>query len=233
VSAGVLNILSGGAAQGLVGRMAPAFEAQTGLAVSGTFGAVGMMKNKLLDNAPCDVAILTAALIEELATAGHVVAGSATALGKVSTGIAVKSGEAMPPVATADDLRAAFRAARGIYHPDPVKATAGIHFMKVLTELGLADELAARLRPFPNGNVAMTEMARASEHGLIGCTQITEIVFTPGVELVAPLPAPYGLATVYTAAVTTRSTVAEQARALIASMAAPEAADVRRACGFD
>jgi molybdate transport system substrate-binding protein len=228
-----LHILSGGAAQGLVGQMTRAFEAQTGLTVSGTFGAVGLMKSRLLDNASCDVAILTAALIQELAAGGHVIADSATALGSVSTGIAVKTGEAMPPVATADDLRAAFRAARGIYHPDPVKATAGIHFMKVLTELGLADELSPRLRPFPNGNIAMTEMARANEGGLIGCTQITEIVFTPAVELVGPLPAPFGLATVYTAAVTTRSAAAAQARTLIALMSAPEATDVRRACGFD
>ena len=36
-----INILSGGAAQGLVGSLAPAFKAQTGLEIAGEFGAVG------------------------------------------------------------------------------------------------------------------------------------------------------------------------------------------------
>ncbi len=39
--------------------------------------------------------------------------------------------------------------ARGIYFPDPVKATAGIHFMSVLKRLGIDAELASRLQPFP------------------------------------------------------------------------------------
>ena len=42
-----LNILSGGAAQGLVGSLAPAFKAQTGLDIAGEFGAVGAMADKL------------------------------------------------------------------------------------------------------------------------------------------------------------------------------------------
>ena len=39
-----LWILSGGAAQGLVESLRPAFEAETGCAIEGTFGAVGAMR---------------------------------------------------------------------------------------------------------------------------------------------------------------------------------------------
>ncbi|MDO9405244.1 MAG: substrate-binding domain-containing protein [Polaromonas sp.] len=228
-----LHLISGGAAQGLVGQVAPDFSARTGLPVTGTFGAVGLMKTRLLEGAPCDVIILTAALIDELMAAGQLAPHSAVALGEVSTGIAVKSGDALPPVATPDELRDALRAATGIYVPDLVKSTAGIHVMKVLHTLGLADELADRLRAFPNGATAMAEMARCDEPGLIGCTQVTEILFTPGVDLVAPLPAPLGLSTVYTAAVTVHSALATDAHTLVRLLAAPEAAATRRACGFD
>ncbi|RZJ19735.1 MAG: ABC transporter substrate-binding protein, partial [Haliea sp.] len=89
-----LHLLSGGAAQGLVGQVSPAFTARTGLGITGTFGAVGLMKTRLLDNVPCDVVVLTAALVDELTAAGQLVAGTATALGAVSTGVAVKAGEA-------------------------------------------------------------------------------------------------------------------------------------------
>ena len=57
-----------------------------------------------------------------------------------------------------------------------------------------------RLRPFPNGATAMREMSHCPEMGLSGCTQVTEILNTPGITLVARLPKEFELATVYTAA---------------------------------
>ena len=222
-----LNILSGGAAQGLVCELESQFFAEAGRAVHGTYGAVGMMRDKLLAGEPCDVAILTQALIDQLSASGHVVAGSARALGLV------KTGEAMPKVDTPDALKAALLAAKGIYFPDPIKATAGIHVMNVLKKLGIAETVADRLRPYPNGATAMREMAASKDTGLIGCTQVTEILFAPGVELVARLPQEFELVTVYTAAVCTQSDQPQAARMLIDLLAGPEAAQKRLAGGFE
>ena len=228
-----LNILSGGAAQGLVAELESQFFAEAGRAIHGTYGAVGMMRDKLLAGEPCDVVILTQALIEQLTASGHVVAGSARALGLVKTGVAVKTGEAAPKVDTPDSLKAALLAAKGIYFPDPIKATAGIHVMNVLKKLGIAETVADCLRPYPNGATAMREMAASSEAGLIGCTQVTEILFAPGVELVARLPQEFELVTVYTAAVCTQSDQPQAARMLIDLLAGPEAAQKRLAGGFE
>ena len=122
---------------------------------------------------------------------------------------------------------------RCIYFPNPVKATAGIHFMKVLKALGIDAELADRLRPFPNGATAMREMSHCPEAGLIGCTQVTEILYTPGVKLVAPLPKEFELATVYTAAVCAGARHPEVARALIDLLSSAETAALRHAAGFE
>jgi molybdate transport system substrate-binding protein len=227
-----IHLLSGGAAFGLVSKLQDRFTADTGCNLAGTYNAVGAMRDQLLAGAPCDVLILTAALIAQLESSGHVVAGSARALGTVKTGVAVKTGEAMPPVDTPDELKAALRAATGIYFPDPVKATAGIHFMNVLMQLGIDTEVASRLRPFPNGATAMAAMAATSEPGLIGCTQVTEIRYTPGVQLVAPLPEAFELATVYTAAVSSTAANPLAAAALIALLAGAEAAPARLSGGF-
>ena len=72
-----IHLLSGGAAQGLVGRLQTAFAHDTGHDVQGRFGAVGLQKDALLAGTPCDVLILTRALIAQLEADGHVVAGSA------------------------------------------------------------------------------------------------------------------------------------------------------------
>jgi molybdate transport system substrate-binding protein len=62
-----LNILSGGAAQGLVGSLAAKFKALTGLDIEGEFGAVGAMADKLRQATPTDIVILTATLVAKLA----------------------------------------------------------------------------------------------------------------------------------------------------------------------
>jgi molybdate transport system substrate-binding protein len=229
----LIHLLSGGAAQGLVTQLEDRFQAQHQCSISASFGAVGMMKDSLLAGAPCDVLILTEALISQLTAQGEVVSGSAHALGVVKTGVAVKTGEPAPAVSSPAELKAALQAAQGIYFPDPVKATAGIHFMNVLKQLGLDAELAGRLHPFPNGAAAMTAMAQAAGPGLIGCTQVTEILSTPGVELVAPLPKEFELATVYTAAVCARATQPQAARDLIRLLVSADAAALRQACGFE
>jgi molybdate transport system substrate-binding protein len=228
-----IRVLSGGAAQGLVMQLRERFLADTGCAVEGTFGAVGAMRDKLLAGEPCDFVILTQALVDQLTAQGHVVNGSATPLGVVKTGVAVKAGEQAPGVASATSLKATLLAARGIYFPDPVKATAGIHFMKVLNTLGIADELAPRLRAYPNGATAMREMAQCSESGLVGCTQVTEILFTPGVQIVGLLPPEFELATVYTAGLCTKAREPQAARDFIARLAGSDAEALRRACGFE
>lgn len=228
-----LHLLSGGAAYGLVTQLQGRFAADTGCTLVGTFNAVGAMRDQLLAGAPCDVLILTAALIDQLEASGHVVAGSARALGTVKTGIAVKAGDARPAVGTPDELKAALLKATGIYFPDPVKATAGIHFLNVLKQLGIDSEVAGRLRPFPNGATAMGEMAKAGEPGVIGCTQVTEILYTPGITLVAPLPPAFELATVYTAAINASATSPQAAAALIALLTSPEVAPLRHAGGFE
>jgi molybdate transport system substrate-binding protein len=228
-----IRVLSGGAAQGLVTQLRERFLADTGYAIEGTFGAVGAMRDKFLAGEPCDILILTQALIDQLTAQGHVVSGTATPLGVVKTGVAVKAGEKTPAVSTAASLKATLLGARGVYFPDPVKATAGIHFMKVLNTLGIADELASRLRAYPNGATAMREMAQSSESGLVGCTQVTEILFTPGVQLVDLLPPEFELATVYTAGLCTKACEPQAARDFIARLADSDAAGIRRDCGFE
>jgi molybdate transport system substrate-binding protein len=235
-----LYLLSGGAAQGLFAQLRARFQAQVdaragqgGCAIAGRFGAVGVMVDSLLTGADCDVVILTQSLIDQLTDVTLVRPGSARPLGIVKTGIAVKTGEPAPDVRTPAGLKAALLAASGIYFPDPVKATAGIHFMKVLQALGIDAELAPKLRTFPNGATAMREMAQSKEAGLMGCTQVTEILYTPGVTLIANLPKKFELATIYTAAVCSRAQHPDLAAELIELLSAQDTAQVRRDAGFE
>jgi molybdate transport system substrate-binding protein len=227
-----LRLLSGGAAQGLVAAVTAKFTAQTGWSVDGEFGAVGVMAKKLRDGAAVDVMILTAALIDDLAHEGLVVASSTRAIGVVVTAVAVRSGDASPAIGDEAALRAALLAADAIYVPDIVASTAGIHVANVLHQLGVRDQVQQRLKIFPNGATAMRELARSTAQRPIGCTQATEIIATEGLKLVGALPEACALATVYSAAVTTRAADAEVTKALIEILVASEQREVREQAGF-
>lgn len=228
-----LQVLSAGAAQGLVASLAEDFGADTGARIDGTFGAVGAIRDRILEGAPCDAIILTAPLIATLESAGHVLEASATPLGHVRTGIAVRAGEPLPRIADGAALRKTLLDAAGLYFPDPELATAGIHFMRVLRELGIADQVASRFHAFPNGATAMRELSRASVPGLVGCTQITEIKYTPGVILVGALPPGFELSTVYSAAVGGAPREPDLAREFVRRLSAPATRALREAAGFE
>ena len=227
-----LNILSGGAAQGLVASLATAFTAQTGFDITGEFGAVGAMADKLRQGTPTDIVILTTAIVTKLAEEALVVATSIADIGLVETALAVRTSD--PPVTVKDaaSLRECLLASDAIYVPDTKASTAGIHVAKILAQLGIADEVAARLRIFPNGATAMREMAASGARRPIGCTQSTEIISTKGVMLSGMLPAGCELATMYTAGVTTKAAHAPEAQVLIDLLIGEGQREQRERAGF-
>jgi molybdate transport system substrate-binding protein len=227
-----LKILSGGAAQGLVASVAPKFKGMTGLDIEGEFGAVGAMAGKLRNGVPADIVVLTAAMVAGLARENLVVSASIADIGLVETAIAIRAGD--PPVSAGDAaaLRKALLAADAIFVPDTKASTAGIHVAKVLRQLGIADEVAARLKIFPNGATAMRNLAASTAPKPIGCTQSTEIIGTAGVMLSGPLPQGCELSTVYTAAVTTPAVNARHAQDLIDLLTGIEQRDLRERAGF-
>ncbi len=231
-----LNLLCAGAAQGLVSALQARWLGDTGSDIGGRFGAVGAMREALLAGEPCDVFVSTDKMIGELIEAGLLCADSRTdsraALGRVFTGIAVRAAAPHPDVATPEALKAALLAADAIYFPDALRSTAGIHFAGVMRDLGLFDTLEPRFRTYPNGAAAMREMAANLAPNLIGCTQVSEILFTDGVDLVAPLPARFELATTYTAAVSASAADPAQAQRFIALLAGADTRAMREAAGF-
>ncbi len=227
-----LVVFSAGAAKGVVEALAPAFRDDAGADVAGTFGAVGTIRAQFLAAPACDVLILTATMVDELARDGRVLRDTVAPLGDVLTGVAVRAGEAHPPIGDRAALSACFAQAQALYCPDVERATAGIHFVKVLGELGLWPAVAPRIRAYPSGAVAMRALADAAGPRLVGCTQVTEILYTPGVELVGTLPPEFALATTYSVAVAAHATQPALARRFAALLASPAVRELRVQGGF-
>lgn len=224
-----IRVLSAGAAKGLVGDLQAEFSAQTGEAIDGVFSAVGAIRDRFAAGEPCDVLILTAAQLAGLAAAGQVT--QVAPIGTVRTAVAVPTGHPAPDVSSGPALAAALRRASALFLPDPYKSTAGIHVRTVIEALGLEAAMASKLRPYPNGETAMRTMAEEAAPGSIGITQTTEILYTPGITLIGPLPPEHDLSTVYAAALS--ATAPAAARTLVDRLTGPASAELRRRSGFE
>jgi molybdate transport system substrate-binding protein len=227
-----VSILSGGAAQGLVRGLSDPFKAQTGFGIDGEFGAVGIMADKLRAGTAADLVILTQTLLAKLAEETLVIPSSISDVGRVETALAVRRRDPKVTVKTETDLREVLRSADAIYVPDTKASTAGQHVAKVLDQLGIAYEVASRLKIFPNGATAMRELAASTAAHPIGCTQATEIIATDGIALSGALPPGCELVTMYTAGVTMRAAHPQEAAALIALLTGADRKDLRQRAGF-
>jgi molybdate transport system substrate-binding protein len=228
-----LFVLSAGAAKAVVLSLQADVEREERVSLRTTFGAVGAMRDQWSAGAACDVIILSAKLLDELAGAGAIDAATRMSLGHVSTGIAVLAGCPAPLIANAEELKRTLLAATALYLPDPQRATAGIHCVDVLRRLDILATMQPRLRAFPNGAVAMGELASSADTHAIGCTQVTEILYTRGVTLAGKLPAGFELNTEYAAAVTTRAGEPELARRFVARLGGTATLAARRVGGFE
>ena len=227
-----VHLLSAGAAKGLVLALQPDFERASGLQLRQTFGAVGAMREQLDAGAPCDADRADALDDRCAGAAGRTVADSVRDLG---SGAHRRGGAAGRCGARGGRRgRAACRccrAASAIYLPDPERATAGIHALKVLR--GPGEEVAPRLRPLANGAAAMAAMARAADAASVGITQVSEILYTPGLQLLGALPPPFALATLYSVAVVAGSAQRAGAVELQRRLTGAAAATLRRDGGFE
>jgi molybdate transport system substrate-binding protein len=227
-----LNILGGGAAQGLVASLGGKFRDRFGFDIAGEFGAVGAMAGKLRGGTKADLVILTSALIADLARENLVARASIRDVGRVETALAVRAADPPLSVDDAASLRDALLGADAIFVPDTKSSTAGIHVAKVLQQLGIADAVAARLKIHPNGATAMRHLAESNAARPIGCTQSTEIINTEGVKLSGPLPRGCDLSTLYTLAIATAASYPRQAQALADLLTNAEQQEMRARAGF-
>ncbi|HTS20582.1 MAG TPA: substrate-binding domain-containing protein [Casimicrobiaceae bacterium] len=228
-----LRLLSAGAAQGVAGALAAQLRAETGAELRARFMPVGALRESILAGETCDVLVSTPAMLELFARAGSVAAETVALLGRVHAGIAVRAGAAAPPIADRQQLHAALCAATRIYLPDPERATAGGHLVKVMQELAIYEALRPRLAIHPTGTIAMAALAASDERGCLGGTQVTEIRHVAGVSLVGILPGPFDLATPYAAAASAAARDPGLARRFVAMLAGTESAALRAAAGFE
>ena len=215
-----------------VKTLADAFAGRTGETADIVFEPMGALQARLAAGATAAVVILAVPAIDALGRSGAVVAASRAEIGRAPIGVAIRTGAAVPDIATPEAFKAAIVAARAIALSDPaVGGSAGIYLRDLFQRLGLADMIAAKTVRQNSGVAAAASVARGEAD--LAMTFIPELLQAEGARILGPLPPPFGHATAYAAAVSAGSPRGESARAFIAALTAPASRDVWVKAGFE
>ena len=190
-------------------------------------GGVDAAKRVLAGEA-FDVVVLASDAIAKLVAAGCIVPGSVVDLVHSGVAVAVPAGAREPDIGSEDAVRQAVLSARSIsYSTGP----SGVALAKLFERWGIAHDIAPRMVQAPPGVPVGSLVAKGEVE--LGFQQLSELLHVQGIAIVGPLPPAIQITTTFSAGIGALSQQADAARALLAYMASPQAADAKRKQGMD
>jgi len=230
-SAAEVKVLTAGAFKQVVLALVPDFEKQTGNKVVVDNDTAGGLQKRIESGEAFDVAIITPAIVDGLATSGKIVPNSRVNLATVSIGVVVKEGAPKPDISTVEAFKNALLAAKSVAYIDPASGgSSGIYIDKLLERLGIAEQVRPKAKLKKGGYVADLIVSGEAE---LGVHQISEIVPVKGAVLVGPLPKEIQNTTTYAAGLSAAAQNKGAAQALITMFSGPAAASVFKAKGME
>ena len=228
VNAAEITVIASTAMREVLEELVPMFERASGNKVAVSFLSGAVLPVKMKEDAQADVVVTTPATIDDLVAAGKVVANTRVDFVRSGAGVAVRVGAPKPDVGTPDALKNALLAAKTVgYSQGP----SGVHFMSVLTKLGIADQVKAKGVVPPLGSRVGTLIAEGKAE--IGVQQITELLQIPGIDFVGPLPKELQANIVYATATPASAKEKAGAAALVKFLSSEPALPVIKKVGLD
>jgi molybdate transport system substrate-binding protein len=208
-------------------ELLPAFERASGHKVTTQWLPTVEVLRRIKGGETVDLVLMAAGGIDELASAGKIVAGSKAAFVKSGIGIAARAGAVRPDVGSIDGFKRTLLSAKSVaYSTGP----SGNYLVGLFERLGITAEIKAKTRLIqgePVGDV----VARGDAE--IGFQQIPEILPVKGIQYLGPLPPEIQFVTVFAAGLHAAAKQGEAARAWVAFLKSPDAAALYRKFGME
>jgi molybdate transport system substrate-binding protein len=223
-----LKVLSTMAMRSVMEEMIPQFERASGHKVTIAYDTANIMAKRLQDGAAADLVVLTPALVEQLAKQGKTVAGSNVTLARSGVGIAIRAGATKPDLSNTGAVKKALLEAKSIAYTSTGQS--GTYFASLIEKMGIAAEVKAKARIPAGGSTGELVAKNEAE---MAVQQIPELMATPGIQFVGPLPPEIQYMTVFSAGVVAEAAQPDVAEAFIRFLGTPAAAKVIRAKGME
>ncbi len=227
-SAAEIKVLSSNGTSAIVRAIGAEFARRTGNTVVTKFDVAVLLQKDIEAGEGFDLAVLTRGVIDALVAKGAIEAAAHADVARSGIGVAVRAGARKPDIGSVAAFRRTFLDAGSVAYT--TVGGSGIHFVKMLERLGIADVVRAKARTQPGGTVGELVARGEAE---IAVQQVSELLPVEGIELVGPFPPELQLITVFSAGVSPHAENPEAARSLLRFFAEPAALAVIKAKGMD
>ncbi len=226
-----LRIICAGGFKTAMLDIAPRFEAASGHKIAITFGTPKRNTELISAGSGFDLVVVTSATLSET-TRPHIAQPTRFDVALSPVGMGVREDLTTPPVDGVQSFKAAVRSLASIGLSDPTSGTTLANdIIAAARTIGLDTEIEARKRYFVGpGSVVSTEVAKGNADAVI--TLCTEIIGTPGVRYIGPLPRVMKLGTTFTAAIAAATGKDAIAAAFLAFLKSDEARAIMRTKGL-
>lgn len=179
-----LRVYSSNGVRALLDDLRPALERAAGRPVAFEFSTTTDLQQRIERGEVADIAVLTTAAIDALATRGLLASASRRPVAQVGVGVGVRAGAKAADVSTPEALKALLLGAGSVTYTAQGQSRPAID--QAFERLGIVDAMRGKtvLRgpAEPAGAVARGEAE-------VVLTLVSEMVAVPGLSLLGPLPA--------------------------------------------
>jgi molybdate transport system substrate-binding protein len=174
-----------------------------------------------------DVLISGSSSVDEWIKAGKLVAETRTEIARSGIGVGVRAGARKPDISSVAAFKRALLEAKSLAY---LRVGSGIYVASLLERLGIAETIKSKVTR-PESDIVSELVAKGEVE--LGIVVITQILTTPGVEFVGPLPPEIQSYVTFTAGISANSKAPEAVRDLIKFLTGPIATPVIRAQGME
>jgi len=170
-----IKVMSTNALKTVLEELVPQFEKATSHKLSIRFAPAADLKGLIEKGEAFDVAILTAAAIDDLIKKGKLAAATRADITKSAAGVAYRKGAPKPDVSTGDALKRALLAAKSVAYVGT--GATGAEVRKIFERFGIADEMKAKTKLLSGVSAAA---AVAKGEAELGFSQVSELIGVEG-----------------------------------------------------
>ena len=211
----------------VLAEIGPQFERMTGHHLNVYSGLPADFERRAKAGDPFDVLISGSGPVDSWIKDGKIIAATRTDIVRSGIGVEVRTGARKPDISSVEAFKRALLDAKSIAY---LKVGSGIYVASLLDRLGIAEAIKSKVTR-PESDIVSELVAKGEVE--LGMVVITQILTTPGVDLVGPLPPEIQSYVVFTAGVSTSSKGPDAAMDLIKFLTGPIAIPVIKAQGME
>jgi len=223
-NAAEIKVFTARAIATVLDKIGPEFERTTGHKLNVISGFGPIFVKQINAGESFDILVSLTATVDGLVKGGKITADTRTNLVRSGVGVEVRAGAPRPDISSVEAFKRALLNAKSVGY----LRVGGVP--QLVDRLGIADTIKSKVT-IPDTDIVSELVAKGELE--LGVVVITQILTTPGVELVGPLPPEIQFYTVFTAGVSTNSRAPDAARDLIKFLISPTAIPVIKSQGME